>query len=133
MPTVFQWLPEEETETQVPSNEGKDGNEDTFEAQGIDPSQEEAFNNRSPITYTNQNGVEISFDGTVVQARNPGSHVLLNKKEIGTVQGHGIIDANFSEDSEHFMFSVMSICGATCVNKYNYEIDIPSATLTLIR
>jgi len=108
-------------------------NKNTFESEGINPEDEQAFNNTTSIIFTNSEGVEISFAGTIVEARNPGSHVLLNKQEIGTVQGHGIVEANFSADDQRFIFSVMTICGATCVDKYNYEINIPSATLTLIR
>ncbi len=126
-------LQKEQSITDVNTDSENKENGYTFESQGIDPNKEKAFKSGTTATYTSKSGAEVSFAGTIIEARNPGSHILLNKKEIATVEGHGIVDASFSEDNKRFAFSVMSICGASCVKKYNYEIDLTSEDLSFIK
>lgn len=129
----IQWFPEKETVVQSSSNDSKNKEEKTFESLGINPNQEKPFTNKSPIIFTSSNGVEVSFTDTLVQARNPGSHIFLNKKEIGTVEGHGILDASFSNNNQTFVFTVLDILGATSIDTNNYEIDISSGVIRLVK
>ncbi len=87
------------------------------------------FGNIKPIVFSSSNGVTVNFQGTIVKARNPGSHIYLNNKEIGTVGGQGLTSAIFSSDGKFFNFTTYSICGAGCANTSNYQIDLNSSVL----
>jgi hypothetical protein len=101
---------------------------ETFESLNIKPESIKTFG-KTPINYTSSTGVAISFKNPLYEARNPGSHVYLNQKEIGTVEGQGVIEGRFSNDNRQFLFSVISACGAGCLHKYNYSIDVSSSIL----
>lgn len=87
------------------------------------------FGNLSPIIFSNANGVTVSFQRTGVEARNPGSYVYINDKEIGTVEGQGLKNASFSDDQKFFNFTVYSICGAGCASIRDYKINLDTSTL----
>lgn len=102
--------------------------DDTFETLNINPSDIKSFGNINPITFSN-NSHAVSFKGTVVEARNPGSYVYLNETKLGAVEGQGVIKPFFSKDNNFFTFSTVSVCGAGCVHKRDYQIDLISSTL----
>jgi hypothetical protein len=133
---LTQWILEKEDEIQATSTPKIEDRKvrkigSTFESLGINPTQIKSFNNQSKLSFAGPDGLHVSFEGSVIQARNPGSHIYLNDKEIGTVGGGGVIEGYFSEDSRYFFFSTYSICGAECIGKQNYKIDLASPNIIL--
>lgn len=103
----------------------------TFESEGIDVKNIRSFGNE--ISFTNSIGIQVVFKGPYLEARNSGSHVYVGNKDLGKVDGSALVSADFSEDNKLFNFSTMSVCGAICVQKENYQIDMNSLALRTLR
>ena len=92
------------------------------------PSETKQLGTSKTLLFTSGTAA-ISFEGSIAQARNPGSNVYLNNIKIGEVEGWGIVMGSFSSDNKYFAFKTVSICGAGCEDYNLHLIDLDNKVM----